>query len=585
MRRALLLVVVAWLGAASCGINTEATGAGTQPDAGATGGGGGGGAGGAGGTEGGTTKCFPTPGEKSCGGTHCPLKTDPEYGCAQTSCAPCTVPNATADCAPDGSCGIGSCDSGFSDCDGNAADGCETNTNSDPANCGSCGHDCSAKDPATNWVCQNGQCAVSNCPTGKGDCNNNPADACETDLTSDPKNCKFCGHDCSTTVLHATATCTNSVCGYSQCAAGWADCDGIGTNGCEQDIATDTANCGACGNVCGSSNGQSVCKNGTCSIGCKKGYGDCDGNVKNGCETNLETDVNHCGDCLTVCSKNNDTPTCSSGQCQISCKSGYANCDGLRATGCEASLASPNTCGKCGNDCTTSVAHATAACSGGACSYSGKCAAGWGDCDGNKANGCEASLATMPNCGACGQDCSGVVHASAICSSGTCSYSSCDPGWADCVGGVANGCETAVSADVDNCGSCAYKCVNHVLHASGLTCLNGKCGYGSCNSNWGNCDGNPTNGCETDLTQPATCGGCGNDCTKTVLHVGQVTCSGGGNCGYSGGCSAGFGDCDGKAANGCETPLHTNTDCTACGDDCTKTGKTCQNNNGTWGCN
>ena len=36
----------------------------------------------------------------------------------------------------------------------------------------------------------------SGCPAGTADCNGNPGDGCETDLITDPANCGACGHDC-----------------------------------------------------------------------------------------------------------------------------------------------------------------------------------------------------------------------------------------------------------------------------------------------------------------------------------------------------------------------------------------------------
>jgi hypothetical protein len=45
---------------------------------------------------------------------------------------------------------------------------------------------------------------------------------------------------------------------------------------------------------------------------CNTGYGDCDKNATNGCETNLNADGNHCGTCSTVCRGNDH---CSSGTC------------------------------------------------------------------------------------------------------------------------------------------------------------------------------------------------------------------------------------------------------------------------------
>jgi len=51
------------------------------------------------------------------------------------------------------------------------------------------------------------------------------------------------------------------VCGLGTCNAGFGDCNGMPADGCEVNLATNNANCGACGNVC---TGGNVCKQGTC---------------------------------------------------------------------------------------------------------------------------------------------------------------------------------------------------------------------------------------------------------------------------------------------------------------------------------
>ena len=68
------------------------------------------------------------------------------------------------------------------------------------------------------------------------------------------------------------------------------------------------------------------------------------------------------------------------------------------------------------------------------------CQPTWGNCDSDVSNGCEASLATTQNCGACGNVCS-YANGAAACVRGTCAFAGCDAGWADCDGTVANGCE------------------------------------------------------------------------------------------------------------------------------------------------
>lgn len=47
------------------------------------------------------------------------------------------------------------------------------------------------------------------------------------------------------------------------------------------------------------------------------------------------------------------------------------------------------------------------------------------------------------------------------------------------------------------------------------------CLWGSCERGWADCDGNPANGCEADLTLPQHCGTCQFVCLE------NETCSGG----------------------------------------------------------
>jgi len=60
------------------------------------------------------------------------------------------------------------------------------------------------------------------------------------------------------------------------------------------------------------------------------------------------------------------------------------------------------------------------------CVKKGGCPAGYADCDGNPANGCETSLSTTTNCGACGHACAAVDKANAACLGGRCFYACTD---------------------------------------------------------------------------------------------------------------------------------------------------------------
>ena len=70
------------------------------------------------------------------------------------------------------------------------------------------------------------------------------------------------------------------------------------------DTTSDVDNCGGCGQGCTPSNvSEAECVSSACTYtACASGYGDCDGNTANGCEANLNTDPSHCGSCSSSCS-------------------------------------------------------------------------------------------------------------------------------------------------------------------------------------------------------------------------------------------------------------------------------------------
>jgi hypothetical protein len=137
------------------------------------------------------------------------------------------------------------------------------------------------------------------------------------------------------------------------CPAGLGDCDGLGANGCETALATTVEHCGRCGNACVAGVGEDpLCLSGECVGMCPSGFDDCDGDPANGCEQALDTDE-HCGGCNVACDPLNATGTCSSGSCRISmCDAGFDDCDMMASTGCEVRLATDRmNCGVCGRRC------------------------------------------------------------------------------------------------------------------------------------------------------------------------------------------------------------------------------------------
>ena len=206
------------------------------------------------------------------------------------------------------------------------------------------------------------------------------------DTATDPMNCGACGIRCSA----SAPECAPDGAGRGTCVGACAETTPTRCGLACVDTTTDLEHCGSCGNACPArASATTTCVGGSCGFTCASGYDDCDGDAANGCETPLNT-LSDCGSCGTGCSRTNASETCSTGSCLISsCTSGYDNCDGADANGCEVRLNTLTNCGSCGTAC--SLANATATCSTGSCRIS-TCNTGFGDCNGVASDGCECVM-------------------------------------------------------------------------------------------------------------------------------------------------------------------------------------------------
>ena len=140
--------------------------------------------------------CVPcTPQDDVCGeGTYCDPNNTCVPGCLDQEDCPANLTcdtnnNVCVGCVQDTDCGLGTvcdmgtcvpgctqqqpCQPGFACCSDECVD-----IDTDPNNCGMCGNVCSFANATA--VCDMGSCTLDACDAGFDDCNQNPADGCET---------------------------------------------------------------------------------------------------------------------------------------------------------------------------------------------------------------------------------------------------------------------------------------------------------------------------------------------------------------------------------------------------------------------
>jgi len=237
---------------------------------------------------------------------------------------------------------------------------------------------------------------------------------------------------------------------------------------------------------------------------CNDADDDCDGDVDEGFDVNA--DVAHCGACNQACTIANGTPRCVSGQCRVAmCTSGWSDCNNMAGDGCEASLQDDvDTCGDCNTTCT--VQAGSAECSMGACRVAG-CNTGFDDCNTQYSDGCEADLTDLATCGSCSNACT-VTAGTAACDAGQCRIAECNPGFDDCNTQYSDGCEANLS-DPATCGAQCRTCPTPMNATA--TCDGTSCGF-SCPTGFNRC----ASSCAVDVSVESVCDGMDDDCDNTA---------------------------------------------------------------------
>jgi hypothetical protein len=307
------------------------------------------------------------------------------------------------------------------------------------------------------------------------------------------QNCGACGNDCTMQPNVVGPTCNGTTCGYTSCAAGYANC-GTGA-GCPVDL-TVNGNCGSCGTTC--SGADPVCvSSGTsasCGTGCTGSQMLCAGSC-----VDVSSNNTYCGNCVTSCSGGT---VCTNGDC-LCPTSAPTMCAGI----CVDATSNNMYCGTTCTTCTGGTSCVSSACT---CPVSAPTLCG-GVCTDTTSNNnaCGPSCAPCPSGEVCSGTTCGCPGTSTLCG-GTCvtctGGETCNGTTCACPAGTHLCSGTCDSNDsTSSCGSSCTACPS----ATGTPSCNGtSCGYSACNSGYTLCSGN----CTSTASDPTNCGSCGVSC-------------------------------------------------------------------------
>lgn len=157
-------------------------------------------------------------GKKLCAGA-CVSTKDPEFGCAATSCDPCSLANAATTKCEEGVCEAATCKTGFASC-GKPKLGCSYDLSA-PATCGECDKNC-----PVGKLCNPGTATCEDtCPVGTTAC-----DGSCIDLNTNASHCGSCPVKC-TAGANGDPACAAGKCivecrtNYDHCAGNVLTCE------------------------------------------------------------------------------------------------------------------------------------------------------------------------------------------------------------------------------------------------------------------------------------------------------------------------------------------------------------------------
>jgi hypothetical protein len=322
----------------------------------------------------------------------------------------------------------------------------------------------------------------------------------------------------------------------SECPPGLSPC----ASGCA-DLTTDSANCGACGHLCGDTE---VCNERECAGTC--------GGGRIACGTacvDPTNDPDHCGTCTNACPDGlNADGICELSACILVCRAGYQDRDG--APGCEYACSPSGTAESCNgvdDDCDGTTDEDFA------------CAVG-------RSTPCTTSCGTSGS-GACSPACTPPTGAACLPPAESCN-------------GLDDDCDTVpddgFACAPGSAGSCVTSCGSAGSRGCNVACIWDACAAPAetCNGRDDDCDGTADDGFDCPAGSTGTCS---TSCGSTGTRVCNAACAWEACFAPAETCNGRDDDCDTAADEGFECVQGSTAACTAscgaggfrtCGADC-----------------
>ena len=464
-------------------------------------------------------------------------------GTCNYKCSEHAIQNATSSTCSGGNCQY-TCSTGYV----NVSSGSTANTikcidpSTDNTYCGAKSASSLGTSCTGGKVCVNSNCVQNQCSSGETLCQISGTNTCVDIKGSKTEHCGACNYNCKDhPIQNATSdSCSAGECIY-KCNSGYVNVGSASTANKIKciDPKTDNNYCGATdsseGKPC---TGGTVCVSGECVQNKCSNSAEtlCQVNGTNTCIKVNSSDASHCGACNYKCSEhaipNATSNSCSSGNCQYTCNTGYVNV------------------------------------SSGKTSQTIKCIDPKTD---NTYCGATSSSSTGKKC-----------DTGTVCVNGACTTNSCSGTTPDlCVVNGKNQCKNISGSDADHCGACNYKCSEHVpanakIKGSGSgTCLTGKCQY-ECQSGYINKTGGTTADtilCVSSTVEcPSNQKNCNGYCLTTSLlsstfhvTVSSSSCT----------CTSGYINSNDDWSDGCESKVNVTPKCLLEEYDCNNDGSKC----------